>query len=107
MWMLCYAHEHKKLNKATEDRTKAVLLLGTSHAGSDLASMGNWLGVVTNVISGGNVNNSLLADLKLRSKGLLEISKSFTERGEQLIRITSFYEQKPTNGMIVGLSLPW
>ena len=99
--MLAVAHERAKLYQATLQTIKGVIFLGTPHAGSDLASMLNWLAKIAKVASLGHTNNQLVEALKSQGNDLLEISESFVERGEYLDKIYSFFEQEKLYGSIV------
>jgi hypothetical protein len=100
--MLALANERSRLYQPRINQIKAVLFLGTPHAGADLASMLSWVSSIAYIATGGTTNKQLLDTLKSEGNDLLEISESFVERGESLVKIYSFFEQEKTYGSIVS-----
>lgn len=99
--MLVLAHERAKFHQATLKSIKGVLFLGTPHSGSDLASTMTWLASIAKVASLGQTNSQLVKALQSQGRELLEISESFVDRGDQILRINRFFEQEKLYGSIV------
>ncbi len=90
--MLALAHEREKLYQATLQSIKGVIFLGTPHAGSDLASMLNWLAKIAKVASLGHSNSQLVEALKSQGNDLLRNPSSREEN--ILIKFTASLSKK-------------
>ena len=104
---LILAHERSSDPAFTDIlmNTKAIAFLGVPHKGSDSAW---WANFAANALKGASIrlstNNALVADLRMDSSVLSNISKQFVDRGKDLT-IYTFYERLRLHGVLVRTPL--
>ncbi|KAI1991718.1 hypothetical protein LOZ54_001964 [Ophidiomyces ophidiicola] len=96
---LCYAHLRKSLYSTILDSTYSIVFFGTPHQGTDSAVWATYLGKIGTVF--GVAASRATRDLKRWSDPLLELSVNFAELVDRF-EITTFFEGKPVNGVMVA-----
>ncbi|KAK8189294.1 uncharacterized protein BKA78DRAFT_319145 [Phyllosticta capitalensis] len=95
---LRHAHERYSVFGDILDSTNAIIFFGTPHQGSDLAK---WASILNGLGKAFRVRNSaVVEELKRWSNPLNELTTTFSELAERF-QITTYFETKPTNGILV------
>jgi hypothetical protein len=84
--------------------TYGIIFLGTPHRGSGTATIARIAQDITRALWK-NPSASVLHDLEVNAQTLDRVGRSFSQiLVSQRIQIYSFREERPTNGVMVGLS---
>ncbi|KAK1456142.1 hypothetical protein CMEL01_16554 [Colletotrichum melonis] len=84
------------------DSTQALVFFGTPHQGSEAAAWASFLGSVGRAV--GVRTTEVVEELKRWSFPLVELTTTFAELAPRFA-ITTFFEKKKTNGMLVSHTL--
>ena len=100
--VLAHERSSEPAFKDVLDNTKAMAFLSVPHRGSDAAWWGNvGANVLNNVSMGKLTSNALIKDLKRNSPALMDISRQFVPRSQNL-KIYAFYELRKRGPILVG-----
>ncbi|OKL63855.1 hypothetical protein UA08_01111 [Talaromyces atroroseus] len=92
---LRHANERRSLYGTISSSTRAILFFGTPHQGCDVAAYLSGLGKAILL-----KNTEVVDELARWSAPLVELTTAFSEIAPRY-NITTFFEQRPTNGVII------